>query len=425
MRKRRRDHRGRVLPRGVTTVKTRHGWSYKARWQRHDGRTGSRSFDDLDAAAEFVAAARVEAQRIAAGLQAPPRPPAPTLRELVDQVLAAPPATWSPKHAADVATRLDLHVLPTLGDLRVDAIEPLDVERVRDGVVEKGRSRSTANKVVAALSAVLSRGRLASNPARAPGLRLSVEETVPEALTDAEALAIIEHADRPWRPLFAAAVYTGARLSELTGSRWADVDLERRIWIIKRSVGERTKSNKQRPVRVPAELVDHLRDIWLGLYDGAAPPGDHLVFRRAHQHPKRAAEWHPYACPRTARIVSPAGALARAAASAKTRRPTFHELRHTHASALVDRGVPLTTVRDQLGHSSLSVTNRYAHRRGRQLEAVDALRLQPPAASRPTSCAPPPAERTARAFEELSAAVLARDLTAALKVLNRLPDGRV
>lgn len=39
----------------------------------------------------------------------------------------------------------------------------------------------------------------------------------------------------------------------------------------------------------------------------------------------------------------------------------WHDLRHTCASWLVQAGVPLMTVRDFLGHSTISVTQRYAH----------------------------------------------------------------
>jgi len=52
----------------------------------------------------------------------------------------------------------------------------------------------------------------------------------------------------------------------------------------------------------------------------------------------------------------------------------FHDLRHDFASRLVLAGIPLIEVRDLLGHSSIEMTERYAHVNGEQLRsAVEVL----------------------------------------------------
>ena len=42
-------------------------------------------------------------------------------------------------------------------------------------------------------------------------------------------------------------------------------------------------------------------------------------------------------------------------------RVVFHSLRHTFASWLVQRGVPLYTVAELMGHTTLEMTKRYSH----------------------------------------------------------------
>lgn len=51
----------------------------------------------------------------------------------------------------------------------------------------------------------------------------------------------------------------------------------------------------------------------------------------------------------------------------------FHDLRHTYASWLVQSGVPLVAVQELLGHTTLSMTQRYAHLGSEHLQ--DAVRL--------------------------------------------------
>lgn len=59
---------------------------------------------------------------------------------------------------------------------------------------------------------------------------------------------------------------------------------------------------------------------------------------------------------------------------AKIERFRFHDLRHTSATRMVGTSVPITMVKDILGHSDIHTTMRYAHAITEQsLDAVEAL----------------------------------------------------
>jgi len=52
----------------------------------------------------------------------------------------------------------------------------------------------------------------------------------------------------------------------------------------------------------------------------------------------------------------------------------FHDLRHTFASRLVEKGVDVETVRDLLGHHCITITQRYTHSNDeRKRRAVELL----------------------------------------------------
>jgi integrase len=55
------------------------------------------------------------------------------------------------------------------------------------------------------------------------------------------------------------------------------------------------------------------------------------------------------------------GAFTRACKDAGIEDLTFHDLRHTFASRLVANGTDLNTVKELMGHSKLTTTQRYLH----------------------------------------------------------------
>jgi site-specific recombinase XerD len=57
----------------------------------------------------------------------------------------------------------------------------------------------------------------------------------------------------------------------------------------------------------------------------------------------------------------------------------WHDLRHTFASHLVMRGVPLEAVQELLGHATIDVTMRHAHLAASVLrDAIDVLEPRQP-----------------------------------------------
>ena len=59
--------------------------------------------------------------------------------------------------------------------------------------------------------------------------------------------------------------------------------------------------------------------------------------------------------------TKPAGSFRTALKRAGIKDFRFHDLRHTSASYLIMRGASLKSVQQQLGHTTLKMTERYAH----------------------------------------------------------------
>lgn len=215
---------------------------------------------------------------------------------------------------------------------------------------EAGVANSTINRELAALSSAINycnrefdwqlpnpvKGRLLKEP---PGRE--------RYLSRAEVACLIQHArQRRHGELLAdfieIAVNTGCRRGELYNLEWNRVDLTRgRESISLRA--EHTKSGKPRtvPLNEPAVMAIKRRANWRS----ENAPGSPWVFARASGK----------------RIGCIRNGFAKACEAAGIHDFRMHDLRHTAASWLVSDGVPLEVVKDLLGHSTIVMTQRYAH----------------------------------------------------------------
>jgi integrase len=244
------------------------------------------------------------------------------------------------------------HAVRYFGEGRpVDAVTVQDLEGWRDAMLAKGHKRSTiANRLHrfsgalrwAIRERLVSRRDLPTRSVELPPARRLGEPLRPEDYftpTDASALLawFAAPARADWGPVVPAALLSGARLGELRGLTWRDVDLERGSLLFRD-----TKNRRDRQVPIGEELRAIL-EAWR-----ARPwhSDDGLVFAQGDRVPDGKVQWER---------------LQAACDGCGLRRRPFHALRHSYASALAERSVNLLTISRLLGHGSVLVTGRYSH----------------------------------------------------------------
>lgn len=177
-------------------------------------------------------------------------------------------------------------------------------------------------------------------------------------ITDAEAQELIEAARKvtraPWlADYIQLSLFTGMRSGEVVGLTWDRVDLDRRVLLLETGT---TKNDRRRSVPLHRMALEALQSrlIWRNHYCPDSP----WVFcnKKGHQ------------------VKDMKNAFATAKQLAGLEDFRRHDQRHTLASWMVMSGAELVKVRDMLGHSTIKMTERYAHLHPEALrEAVDSI----------------------------------------------------
>ncbi|MBS1895670.1 MAG: tyrosine-type recombinase/integrase [Actinobacteria bacterium] len=156
--------------------------------------------------------------------------------------------------------------------------------------------------------------------------------------------------------LYLVAAATGLRLGELGALRWRDIDLKGGILTVSRAMsdGEETSTKSRRPRIVP--LAGQAREELERLRRRVHFTGrEDFVFCR------------PDGGPLDRSGVRTRFIRAQAAAGVRVRR--FHDLRHTFGSLAIRR-FDLVAVKEMMGHSKLTTTERYLHSKPRPNDAA-------------------------------------------------------
>lgn len=263
------------------------------------------------------------------------------------------------------------HLSERFGRARLSDIQPADVARFVADQQATGLKGWTIKGQLTVLSAVFKYaarhlGFVGASPVTLLDRveRPSVEDERPKrVLSPDELRRLLSAVDEPYRLIFELSAETGARLGEALGLVWGEVDLDAQTVSFTHQLGKRAErvalktARSRRCVEVTPALVSKLRAAKLAA--GASGDHDYMFVTRAgtpHDHRnvggrvlaravKRAGL---EAVERHGRVVEPA--------------PTFHNLRHSHGSALIAAGWDIEEVSARLGHSDVGTTQRaYVH----------------------------------------------------------------
>lgn len=235
--------------------------------------------------------------------------------------------------------RLRVHVYPALGDKKMSEVGTRDVQQLLARVAEK-TSKATANRVHSLVGRMFKLAVVWGVIERSPcyGLSKFREDKRPERFLSPDEIARFQQALSEDKNKVAASalrllLLTGLRRNEIVKARWDQVDLDgRMLHLPKTKTGARYAVLNSAAQALVEGLPSRGLDVWL--FPGAKPGKP---------------------------LENPTKVMDRALKRAGLEHMRIHDLRHTFAATCVNSGASLYEVQKLLGHSSPTMTQRYAH----------------------------------------------------------------
>lgn len=237
-------------------------------------------------------------------------------------------------------------IVPFFGDMSVRGISSYHIEQYKARLRKSELSAKTINNRLTILSTCLTMAyewlELEGAPPKIIWLKCPPPKT--DYLSLDECGLLLSHAKGALYDMVLIALRTGMRRGEIIGLQWASVDWQTQSITVRHSLCEytqelgTTKSNRERHIPIDADvyttLFNRKRETGYVFVDAA---NRRLTGKQLRQH------------------------LNGLCHQAGLRKIGWHTLRHTFASHLAMKGVPLNAVQTLLGHSSITTTMRYAH----------------------------------------------------------------
>ena len=262
---------------------------------------------------------------------------------------------------------LTAHILPAFGGME---LEQITRDHIQSFILDKGQTLSpgTLKCLYKILHPFFSAAAVSGLIAQTPATKITFPKAPAkeiEIYTPEEAHALIQSATPQWfADILLLAYRTGMRRGEIHALKWADINYATNTAIVRRSA--ETIRRGDFVVHQP-KTKSSIRSVLLD------KPTLDMLHRR-----QETAETEWVFQTRNTKPVSPsydAHLLHLACEKAGIPYRSFHALRHSHATFLLEKGVNPKIVQERLGHSDIGITlGTYGHIvPGMQREALNAL----------------------------------------------------
>jgi integrase len=250
-------------------------------------------------------------------------------------------------------------LLPRIGKRPLKALRPDELSSLYKDYADRSRRADIIHATVRrALNEAVRHGKLARNPAQlATKVRYKARKIEPPTTVQfSEILAAASKDDPQLAALIALMGFTGCRPGEVYGLRWSDIDDDRLVISIRR-----TRLTTGTPTVEPLKTASSARDLPvdralllpLSRLRAWQAEDDSVVHHDVFAEPDGTLQRYDWLQERWKRLMTKLGLSFRP-----------YDLRHLHATTLLERGVPLPFVSQRLGHANSQTTaNTYSHLR--------------------------------------------------------------
>jgi integrase len=274
-------------------------------------------------------------------------------------------AGYKPNSYIAAVTSMDAHFIPALGHIPLNKLAPSHIQKVVSKMLDDGLKPNSIRLYVGMLKVCLDlavkQGKIEINPVGRVELPKK-NKSKNSFLSQDEAMMFLEavQGHKLFSILVPLALATEARISELLALTWADVNLEQGLVSINKTL---TKEKQEEGSEKKSEIVSVTPKSESGTRDIPLPDFATEVLRSHRKQQLAAGKLNPlnllFPSTRTGSYYwgnTVSAQFTRFAKKLGFEEITFHDLRHTGATLLLEAGIDPNTVRERLGHSDISIT---------------------------------------------------------------------